>query len=328
MSVETLPLKVARIRRVAEGIQSYELVRDDGGLLPEWEPGAHVDVAVPGGLVRQYSLCGEPDDRARWLIAVQREAEGRGGSRGMHDRVREGDVLAVSAPRNHFALVPAERYVLVAGGIGITPLLAMARVLEARGAAWELHYCTRSPERAAFLPLLTRAPFAPRVRVYHDGGDPGRGLDVRALLARRTEGTHVYCCGPTGLMSAVRDAAAGTWPREALHFESFGGQGADPFGPGASDVFAVNDAFEVEVRSTGRVFEIPRDQTILNVLRAGGLCVPSSCEAGECGTCVTPLLEGEAEHRDTVLTPEARAAQKEIAVCVSRARSRRLKLDL
>jgi vanillate monooxygenase ferredoxin subunit len=321
MGQDTRRVRVARVTREAEDINAYELVPEEGGELPAWDAGSHLDVALPGGLVRPYSLCNEPAERHRYVIAVQREAKGRGGSRAMHDQVREGTVLAVSRPRNAFRLQPAPFTLLIAGGIGITPLLAMARTLLREGRPFVLHVCTRSPERTAFRELLASPELSPHVHVHHDGGDPKKGLDVRALLAHRPAGAHLYCCGPNGLMGAVREAAlAGGWPQEAVHFESFT---AEPLVASASD-----DGFEVVVRSTGQVLPVPRGKSILNVLLEAGLMVPSSCESGTCGTCQTNVLEGEADHRDSVLTDEEKRAGRCMMVCVSRARSKRLTLDL
>ncbi|QRN98102.1 ferredoxin reductase [Archangium violaceum] len=222
MATDTLRLRVRRITPEAEGIFSYELVASNGGRLPPFEAGSHLDVHVPGGFLRQYSLCNDPEDtHHRYVIAVQRDDHGRGGSRAMHELVREGDVLTTSFPHCDFPLLYARRYVLVAGGIGITPLLSMAYALRRQHIPWHLHYCTRSPERTAFRARLSSA-FAGHVTLHHDGGDPARGLDVKALLATRTGGTRLYCCGPAGLMRAVREASLlHQWPREKVHFEAF-----------------------------------------------------------------------------------------------------------
>ena len=222
MANDTLRLRVRRITPEAEGIFSYELVASNGGRLPPFEAGSHLDVHVPGGFLRQYSLCNDPEDtHHRYVIAVQRDDHGRGGSRAMHELVREGDVLTTSFPHCDFPLLYARRYVLVAGGIGITPLLSMAHALRRQHVPWHLHYCTRSPERTAFRARLSSA-FAGHVTLHHDGVDPARGLDVKALLATRTGGTRLYCCGPAGLMRAVREASLlHQWPREKVHFEAF-----------------------------------------------------------------------------------------------------------
>lgn len=323
MGNDTLRVRVQRIGREAEGIQSYELVPTEGGTLPPFEPGAHLDVHVPGGHVRQYSLCNDAVERHRYLLAVQCERQGRGGSRAMHEGVREGDTLTVSTPKNNFPLLYARGYVLVAGGIGITPLLAMARQLQRTGADWRMYYCTRSPERTAFLAELSAPPFAGRVHVHHDGGEVSRALDMKAVLATRAPGTRLYCCGPAGLMKAVREAAtAHAWPKEKVHFESFTAEGT-----GAA--LGAEDAdFEVAIRSTGQVLRVPRGQSVLNVLRRNGLKVPSDCEAGNCGTCVTRVCEGQPEHRDSFFTASEPAGDQRMLVCVSRAKSKRLVLDL
>ena len=229
----------------------------------------------------------------------------------------------MSAPRNTFPLLHARSYVLVAGGIGITPLLAMARVLERAGAEYMLHYCTREPERTAFLQELTAPPFCSRVRIHHDEGDPARALDVGGLLATRRPGTRLYCCGPAGLMGAVRAAAARYgWPPEKVHFESFTAAGVNA-------ALGLEDGeFEVAIRSTGAVLRVPRGQSVLNVLRRNGLRVPSACEAGSCGTCLTRVCEGVPDHRDSFFGGDRPAGQDRMLVCVSRARSRRLVLDL
>ncbi|PTL83467.1 oxidoreductase [Vitiosangium sp. GDMCC 1.1324] len=295
----------------------------EGGALPPFEAGSHVDVHVPGGFLRQYSLCNDPEERHRYVIAVQCDPKGRGGSQAMHERVRVGDVLTTSLPRCDFPLLYARSHVLVAGGIGITPLLSMAHALRRQGARWHLHYCTRSPERTAFRELLTSPAFAGHVTFHHDGGDPARGLDVRALLSTRSGGTRLYCCGPAGLMRAVREASLQhTWPREKVHFEAFSAEASGAISDRA------DTEFQVVIRSTGACYPVPPGKTVLNVLRQNGLRVPSDCEAGTCGTCLTRVLDGDPDHRDTFLPEARRAARCDMLVCVSRARSRKLVLDL
>jgi vanillate O-demethylase ferredoxin subunit len=323
MTTDTLQLRVERITPVAEDIRTYELVPAQGGTLPPFEAGSHLDVHIPGGLQRQYSLCNDPEERHRYVIAVQREAQGRGGSRTMHEKVHPGTVLTTSAPRNSFPLLYAQEYVLVAGGIGITPLLSMAHALKRQGARWHLHYCTRSPERTAFRELLASSGFASHVTVHHDGGDPARGLDVKALLATRPAGGRLYCCGPAGLMRAVYEAAVHhQWPREKVHFEAFSAEGTSAIGDQA-DV-----EFQVVVRSTGATYPIPPGESVLNVLRRNGLSIDSGCESGSCGTCLTRIVEGKPDHRDTYLSDAERDECREMLVCVSRARSQKLVLDL
>lgn len=323
MARDTLNLRVQRITPEAEDIRSYELVPEEGGALPPFEAGAHLEVQVPGGFSRQYSLCNDPAETHRYLIAVQRDARGRGGSQAMHERVRVGDVLTTRLPRCDFPLLHARTYVLVAGGIGITPLLSMAHQLQRQGARWHLHSCTRSPERTAFRALLSSPAFASHVTFHHDGGDPSRGLDVKALFATRTAGTRVYCCGPAPLMRAVHEATLRhQWPREKVHFEAFSAEATGAIS-GQADT-----EFEVVIRSTGATYPVPPGQTVLNVLRQNGLRIQSDCEAGTCGTCLTRVLDGDPEHRDTFLPEAQRAACRGMLVCVSRARSRRLVLDL
>ncbi len=323
MATETQRLRVERITPEAEDILSYELVSLDGGPLPPFEAGSHLDIHVPGGFLRQYSICNDPQETHRYVIAVQRDSRGRGGSRAMHELVHPGAELTVSLPRNDFPLLHARGYVLVAGGIGITPLLSMARTLQRQGAKWHLYYCTRSAERTAFRALLSSPEFAGHVTFHHDGGDPSRGMDMRALLATRNPGFRLYCCGPAGLMKGVRDAALHhQWPREKVHFEAFTAEGTGAISDRA------DTEFQVVVRSTGAAYPVPPGKTVLNVLRTNGLCVPSDCEAGSCGTCLTNVLEGEPDHRDTFLSEPQRHACRNMLVCVSRARSRKLVLDL
>jgi vanillate O-demethylase ferredoxin subunit len=265
--------------------------------------------------VRQYSLCGDLRVVNRYSIAVKKEADGRGGSTSMLDDVEAGTVLAIGTPRNYFELVPhAQSTLLIAGGIGITPIYAMAQALTHAGSEWQLHYCARSAAHAAFhRELLALGPG--RV-VTHFSETPV--LDVNSLLAAQAPGTHVYCCGPVGLMSAVKAAAAG-WDEAHVHFEWFAAPAID---------HAQDRAFEVELARAGLVLGVPVGRTILEVVRENGIDVPSACEEGVCGTCETRLIGGEPDHRDLLLTAEERAANRSIMVCVSRARSPRLVLDL
>ncbi|GHG78309.1 PDR/VanB family oxidoreductase [Comamonas sp. JC664] len=324
MGNDSLRVRVTRITREAEDILSYELAAAEGGALPAFEAGAHLEVRVPGpgDFLRAYSLCNDPEETHRYVITVSRDAQGRGGSSAMHERVREGDVLEVRAPRNNFPLLFARSYVLVAGGIGITPLLSMARVLERTGANYTLHYCAREPGRTAYRELLSQAPFKERVRFSFDGGDPAKGLDVKQLLATRLPGARLYCCGPAGLMNAVRDAATlHRWPREKVHFESFTAEGT------SAATGREEQGFEVTIRSTGQVLQVPAGQTVLNVLRRNGVRIPSDCEAGTCGTCVTRVCDGQVDHRDSFFGTEP-AGDQRMLVCVSRARSKKLVLDI
>lgn len=313
-------LLVRSITLEAEAILSFELVHRDRAALPPFEPGSHVDVTMADGRLRQYSLCNDPAERQRYRIAVLREVAGRGGSRFMHENVRVGEFLEVSLPRNHFPLAAdAGRHLLIAGGVGITPILSMAHALRRQAAAYEIHYCTRSADRTAFKEEVGQVA-AGKVWIHHDHGDPSSGLDVAGLLRVVVPGTHVYCCGPAGLMRAVEGATT-HWPPQSIHFEHFAAAKADPSS-------AEGDAeFEVELTSTGAILPVPADRTILAVLRNAGTQVESSCEAGVCGTCRTRYLSGSPQHRDYVLTDDER--RDWIMVCVSRATpGDRLVLDL
>ena len=232
-----LVVKVLRKTQEAQDIASFELGRADGSPLPAFSAGSHIDVHVPGGPVRQYSLCNDAAESHRYRIAVLRDAATRGGSAGMHDAVREGDLLTISEPRNHFPLVHAQRTVLLAGGIGVTPLLCMAQRLAAIGADFALHYCTRSPARTAFRDEIAAAPFAVRVQFHHDDGDATQKLDLAAALGSPQAGTHVYVCGPTGFIDAVvQGAKAAGFGAEQIHLEYFGAAPQDTAGDRALTV--------------------------------------------------------------------------------------------
>jgi phthalate 4,5-dioxygenase reductase subunit len=312
------PLKVLSKAPIATDIHLFELGREDGGDLPEFAAGAHLRVQAPNGRIRCYSLLNDPAERHRYLVAVKREAAGRGGSASMVDEVQPGDLLPVSAPRNAFALKgnPAS-YIFIAGGIGITPILSMIRHLETSGGkSYRLFYLTRSPEMTAFRDEFAAPERRGRVVIHHDRGDPANAFDLWPVL-EQPKGAHVYCCGPRGLMDAVRDMT-GHWPSSAVHFEDFG--------VGAAAAAAENTPFTVRLAQSGRELEVPADASLLDTLRAHGVKVASSCESGTCGSCRTGLLDGEADHRDLVLAEHERC--RNIMVCVSRARAGTLVLDL
>jgi vanillate O-demethylase ferredoxin subunit len=320
----TTPLIRARVLRKcaeAQGICSFELAAEDGSALPPYEPGAHIDVHVPAGPVRQYSLCGDASDRLRYRIAVLHEPTSRGGSSGMHERVAEGAALQISAPRNHFTLAGgAAHHLLLAGGIGITPLLAMARALALDGQSFTLHYATRTRERTAFEAELRASAFSDRVRFHHDDGAPEQRLDLPTLLAAPQAGQHLYVCGPQGFMDAVLSTArAQGWPETQLHWEYFSAPPAQAEGDGA---------FEVQLGREGRVVQVPAGQTVVQALAEAGVMLPTSCEQGICGTCLTRVIDGQPDHRDQYLTPEEQAACDQFLPCCSRAKSARLVLDL
>ena len=315
-----LALKVARIAAVTPRIKSVELVAADGGPLPAFTAGAHIDVALGNGETRSYSLLNDATETQRYAIAVLRETDSRGGSTFVHDRLREGDVLESSAPANNFPLNEAgERHILIAGGIGITPLMSMSRRLMARGADFALHYCARSRAEAAFIDEI-EATLGARLVAHFDGGDISRGLDVAALLKERPAAAHVYVCGPPGLIRAVREAAR-HWPKGTVHYELFRGSEAD-IAPRSSD-----QAFDIVLKRAGKTLTVPADKSILQTLAEAGIKIKTLCKEGVCGTCRVGLVSGHADHRDEVLTDEER--ERNIQVCVSRAQpGETLVLDL
>jgi vanillate O-demethylase ferredoxin subunit len=318
--MSSFEVRVARKTCEADAICSYELVALDGAPLPPFEAGAHIDVHLAGSLVRQYSLCNAPGETHRYQIGVLRDPASRGGSQAMHDHIETGSVLSISAPKNHFPLVDAKRTLLFAGGIGITPILAMAEALDARGAAFELHYSARAPERAAFRERLGASPFAQQVRFHYDSGDAAQKLDLAALLARPDAGTHLYVCGPQGFIDHVLGSARERgWPAAQVHVEYFSAVAVDTSG---------DRAFDVKLASSGRIVTVPAGKTVLEALAGQGVEIPYSCEEGVCGTCLTRVLEGVPEHRDLYLTEEEQAANDQFTPCCSRARTALLVLDL
>ena len=301
-----LALRVASIDAPAAGVRRLRLVDPSGAPLPAWQPGAHVDLHL-GDLVRQYSLCGDPRDASGWSVAVLREPEGRGGSTYVHDKLAEGDLVTVRGPRNHFPLVAASRYLFIAGGIGITPLLPMMAAADAAGADWSLVYGGRTRGSMAFADDLV-ATYGDRVRLHPQ--DEAGLLPLPDLLPAPEDGTLVYCCGPTPLLDAVAELAAG-WPDGLLHVEHFA--------PATALHEAGDGSFEVELADSGITVIVPADGTILETVRAAGVNVLSSCQEGTCGTCETGVLEGAVDHRDSILTAAERAENDVMYVCVSRA---------
>ena len=317
----TLTVRVIQKNTEALDIDSFELVAADGQPLPAFSAGSHVDVHLPGGLVRQYSLCNSSGENHRYQIAVLKDANSRGGSKAMHEQVKVGDELQISAPKNHFMLAhAAQRHVLLAGGIGVTPILCMAERLTATGADFEMHYCTRSVERTAFRDRIAETGLADKVTFYFDDAVPEKKLDIAKLLAKPEAGVHLYVCGPKGFMNAVLDTARSSgWNEAQLHCEFFG---AD-VSPVATD-----ETFEVQVASSGQIVTVGKEQTILDALAAAGVEILSSCEQGVCGTCLTRVIEGVPDHRDMYLTPEEQAANDQFLPCCSRSKSARLVLDI
>ncbi len=317
----TITVRVVRKQVEADGICSFELADVAGEPLPAFAAGSHVDVHLPGGLTRQYSLCNDPAESHRYLIAVLREPASRGGSAVMHDAVHEGSTLAISPPKNHFALAhDASFHLLMAGGIGVTPILCMVERLAAVGASFQMHYAARTRARQAFADRIGGSRFADRVRFHLDEGDAAQQLDISRVLAAQPAGTHLYVCGPRGFMDAVIAAArAAGWADGRIHFEFFSADVAPRVGDGT---------FEVQLASSGRVIAVKPEQSVVAALAAAGVVIPTSCEQGVCGTCLTRLIDGQPDHRDSYLTPEEQAAGDQFLPCCSRAKTARLVLDL
>jgi ferredoxin-NADP reductase len=316
-----LALRVVAVAREAEDIISIELAQPDGQPLPPFTAGAHIDIHLADGLIRQYSLCNPPAERNRYVIAVLKEVAGRGGSEAMH-RLKTGETVITSAPRNNFPLAgrEADFHLMLAGGIGVTPMMAMIAELKARKVDFRLHYCTRNKSRTAFLRRLRPLIRQDKVVLHHDDGDPACGLDIAATLAEPVPGQHLYVCGPAGFMSAAK-AAAGAWPPHAVHFEHFNAVAL-------SDEEAAWDKvpFEVKIKKTGETFDVPAGCSIVKVLREHGIEVETSCEDGYCGTCITRYVDGEPVHRDSVLSEGER--RNYVMVCRARSRSAVLVLDV
>jgi vanillate O-demethylase ferredoxin subunit len=320
-SAQTLTVRVAAKTLEAVDICSFELVDVNGAALPEFSAGAHIDVHVPGGLMRQYSLCSCSADRQRYQIAVLNDSASRGGSKAMHAMLNVGDLLEISRPKNHFPLSgDAVKSLLLAGGIGVTPLLSMAEHLAKTGADFEMHYSSRSRARTAFYAHIQASSFANQVQFHFDDGLASQKLNIESLLTAPQDNTHVYVCGPKGFMDAVLSCArANAWPESQLHYEFFSADIA----PSARDT-----GFEIKLASSGQVIKVAQDQTVTQALRAAGVEVLTSCEQGVCGTCLTRVLEGIPDHKDLYLTEEEQAANNQFTPCCSGSKTALLVLDL
>lgn len=314
-------VKVVERRTRAEGVESYELSPVDGMPLPAFAAGAHIDVHVPGGPVRQYSLFNPSSETHRYCIGILRDPASRGGSDRMHELVREGEVLTISEPRNHFPLEKsARRSLLFAGGIGVTPLLCMAEQLAQGGASFELHYCGRSLSRMAFVEYFHSADFASNVRLHADDGPEDQRFDAVRSIGAPEPDTHLYVCGPSGFMDHVlRTARELGWPEERLHREYFAGAVID---------HSADDAFDLVLGRSGRVIRIEAEQSVASALIDAGVALEVSCEQGVCGTCLTKVLAGKPDHRDMYLTDAERARNDCFMPCCSRSLEPRLTVDL
>lgn len=314
-SADLIEVSLAAIRPAADDTNLYDLARADYRPLPPAEPGAHIDLHLPNGLIRQYSLVVPGAGPARYTLGIKKDPNSRGGSRYIFDELTVGQMLAVSAPRNHFPLAPAApHHVLIAGGIGITPIFAMIQHLRAAGAAFKLHYAGRSRRQLAFLDELKDAAFA---HIHCDDEHSGRLLDLAGAITDAPEGSHFYCCGPTPMLKAFLTATAAV-PSERVHVEYFTAKEAADRSAG----------FIVELARSGGEVAIPPGQSILETLREAGLTLDSSCQEGICGVCETRVISGIPDHRDAVLSDDEHAANKTMMICCSGAKTERLVLDL
>jgi ferredoxin-NADP reductase len=313
---EKLRVRLQSITYAAHETLLYEFVSPTGEALPPVTAGAHVDVHLPNGMVRSYSLVHAGDALDRFVIGVKLDPKSRGGSRYMHEQTRVGMSMDLSMPRNHFPLKEdAPHTVLIAGGIGITPIWCMAQRLQEIGASWELWYACRSRKDMAFLPEL--AKYSDRVHLHADEDSKGV-LDIAGLIAAAPAATHFYCCGPAPMLRAY-ESAASTRPPETVHLERFAA---------SEPVTLKGNGYVVQLARSGRELFVPAESTLLDVLTSNGVSIDSSCQAGICGCCEVRVLEGEIDHRDEVLTEAERAGHKSMMACCSRAKGERLVLDL
>jgi len=315
----TFEIVIAQRREEADGIISLELMAPDGSPVPPFEAGSHIDLHLGDALVRQYSLCGNPRDLSCYRLGVLLEPQSRGGSKAAHEQLRIGARARISLPRNNFRLVEgAAHSILMAGGIGITPMLSMAWRLAELDVSFDLHYCTRSLTRTAFRHLLAQYPYAGHVTLYLDDDPQARKLDCARQLGEPEPGKHLYVCGPGGFMSYVINAAERLgWAAQNVHREYF-----------SSTVDLSGDGFCVRAARSGIEVTVPPARSIAAVLMENGVNVPLSCESGVCGTCLTRVLEGTPDHRDMYQTDDERSSNTQMTLCCSRSRTPRLVLDI
>lgn len=319
MSLETFDVVVKRVVQETDRIKGFELAPVDGNSIKSFEPGGHIVIHMPDDISRHYSLVNGTEDTEAYRIGVLKEIDGRGGSAYMHDVVHEGAVLHVSGPTNLFELdETAKHSVLLAGGIGVTPIMAMAKHLNATDASFEMHYCAKSTDDAAFVNWLKSCTFADRVSFHFDGGDPSKGLNISQVVESQDSTAHIYFCGPAGFMDAIKQSVE-AWEPERVHSESF--TGVDAVGDHAK-------SFEIEINNDGKILTVPADKTALDVLRANGYEIESVCEEGVCGTCIVDVLEGIPEHRDEFLTDEEKEENAMMTTCCSRSKSSRLVIEI
>lgn len=320
MSVQTLLKVVVQKRQEqGQGVVVLDLADPDGQALPAFEAGAHVDIHLQAGLVRQYSLCGDPANSRVYRLGVLKDPGSRGGSLAVHEQLLEGQVVQISVPRNLFPLATdAQRSILIGGGIGITPMVAMAYALQAQEREFQLHYCARSRSLCGFIDELQHASFASRVHTHFDDEDQGQRLDLQAVLGVPGAGVHIYVCGPVGFMDwVISEAAKAGHAQDHIHREYF-----------QVEVDSSGQGFEVVAARSGKQVQVQEGQSILDALASVGIKIEISCEQGVCGTCLCDVLEGEPDHRDVYLTDDEKAANDQILVCCSRAKSKKLVLDI
>ncbi|MCP2091767.1 UNVERIFIED_ORG: vanillate O-demethylase ferredoxin subunit [Paraburkholderia sediminicola] len=306
---------------MADQIFAFELVPVSTMVLPRFSAGAHIDVRLDGGIIRQYSLSNHPSERHRYVIGVLRDPASRGGSAAMHDIVEEGSILSISEPKNHFPLTPDSRHnILLAGGIGVTPVLSMARFLSTIQQPFEMHYAARTESKMGFREEIMASKFADRVHMYYSDHGPSEVIDFREVLGQPAAEMHLYVCGPKGFIDAALDAAWNEgWKKHQIHCEMFVGTLT------TSD----NDIdFQVLLPKSGRLIYVQKNEPITKALAAAGISIPISCEQGVCGTCATRVLDGIPDHRDFFLTDAEKAANDAIMPCCSRSKSKVLALDI
>ncbi len=320
--IERLKARIAKYWKETDQIIGMELVREDGSPLPPYNAGAHIDIIAPNGMCRQYSLCGSPSKHNSYTVGILLDPNSRGASQSIHENLTKGDIIEISSPKNNFPLRNAQHSILLAGGIGITPLLSMSEHLQENLADFELHYFARSRDRTAFTSRLSASLYASKVKYYFNDESPPQKHSVTSILASPNPGTHLYLCGPGGFIDFVKDIALKTgWTENTIHFERFN-----------SDRTLQNNTtdfeFNIRIASTGAVFHIPNGKSITNVLASNGISIPVSCEEGICGTCITSVLEGKPNHLDDFFSEEEKLSNREILPCCSRSLSKELVLDL
>lgn len=318
MADARLTVRVECITELATDILGLHLAPVSGEALPAVEAGAHIDIELPNGLVRQYSLCNPGEEPTHYELGILNDPNSRGGSAWIHSELKEGQLLKISTPRNLFPLVECDKAVLIAGGIGITPIRAMAEALYKQGKDFELHYCARSGDRAAYSEAMQNGEWSDRVHCYFDSED--QRLDALALLSKENIGSHLFCCGPVGLIDWIQQQAreAG-WSEDRIHFERFS---AD------SDAQMEGDAFEIQLYRSGQIIPVSEGQSAAQAMLAAGVNLPISCEQGICGSCLVDVIDGQPDHRDMYQTEAEKASNQQFTPCCSRSRSRRLVVDL